>query len=278
VAIAWLPGGLQFVGLTLLVLAFAAPGVTHRNVVVRSDGLDIVLAIDTSGSMEADDYATGQRSVTRLEVAKGVVADFIEDRPHDRIGVVVFGEEAFTHVPLTLDHTTLLRVLDQVDIGVAGARGTAIGSAVAVSAKQLKDLESEEKLVILLTDGQSNAGRLKPIEAARAAGAVGVKVYTVGVGSGARRSVFGQLLGGGGGLDEVTLQAIADETDGQFFKASDARTLSEIYDTIDELEPSPAEVEETVEREEWYRRALLPGTLLLILLLILQSTLLRRWP
>ncbi len=273
-ALAWVPGVLQVLALVLIVVALARPRVTRRDVMVESEGLDIILAVDTSGSMRADDFSMGLQPVNRLQVAKGVMGEFIEGRPHDRIGVVVFGEEAFTHVPLTLDHTTLLDIMDQVELGVAGAQGTAIGSAIAVSAKRLKDLEAPSRLVILLTDGRNNAGRIGPMEAAQAAAALGIKVYTIGVGV-QQRSLFGML---GDGLDEEGLTRIAEVTGGRYFRATDTNSLKAIYDTIDELEPSPAEVIQLVDHEERFRVFLVPGVLLLGLQLLLSGTWLRRGP
>ena len=132
---------------------------------------------------------------SRLEVAKGVVSAFVEGRPNDRIGVVVFGEEAFTHVPLTLDHETLNNVLSQVQLGVAGAQGTAIGSAIAVGARRLKQIENPSRIMVLLTDGQNNQGELQPLDAADAAAVLGIRIYTVGIGSsgGGRGGFFGFL-------------------------------------------------------------------------------------
>jgi Ca-activated chloride channel family protein len=249
----------------------------ERRIMRSHDGLDILLAIDTSCSMEATDLAAGRTAVSRLEVAKGVVAEFVDERPDDRIGVVVFGEEAFTHVPLTLDHDTLKDVLEQVQIGVAGARGTAIGTAIAVSAKRLKQVENPERIVILLTDGQNNAGKYSPLEAADAAAALGIRIYTIGVGG--RPSGLDRLFTlGSDGLDERTLKAIAERTGGAYFRAASMDALRQIYDTINTLETSPAEVEEDVEDHHWYRYALFPGLLALILHLLLRAVGLRGWP
>lgn len=276
-AIAWLPGALLVASLGLLVVAVAGPMEVERRIMRSNDGLDILLAIDTSCSMEATDLSAGGASVSRLEVAKGVVAEFVGQRPDDRIGVVVFGEEAFTHVPLTLDHDSLNDVLQQVQIGVAGARGTAIGTAIAVSAKRLKQVENPERIVILLTDGQNNAGKYSPLEAAEAAGALNIRVYTIGVG-GRPRGMAGVFSIGGDGLDERTLMAIAERTGGAYFRAVSVGDLRKIYDTINELETSPAEVEEDIEDHPWYRYALFPGLLGLMLHLLLRAVGLRRWP
>lgn len=266
-----LPTALGMAGLALVVVALARPQVSHREVIVESEGLDIVLSVDTSGSMKAEDFTRGLTPVNRLQVAKGVIGSFIEGRPHDRIGLVVFGEEGFTQVPLTLDHATLLDMLGQVEIGMAGPQGTAIGTGLAVAARRLQELESDSRLVILLTDGRNNAGRVSPMEAAQAAAALGIKVYTIGVGA-ERIGLVGD------GLDEEGLTRIAEATGGRYFRATDSDSLQRIYETIDELEPSPAEVSEIVEEVELFRRFLAPGLLLLGLQVLLSQTLLRRGP
>lgn len=275
--LAFLPEGVLLGAGILLVVALAGPGETEQRVERTQDGLDILLAIDTSGSMSARDLDGRSGRLSRLAVAKGVVAEFIDQRPNDRIGVVVFGEEAFTHVPLTLDHDTLKDVLEHVQIGSAGPRGTAIGTALAVSSKRLLQIDNPERIVVLLTDGQSNAGEYSPLEAAQLARDLGVRVYTIGVG--ASRSALGQLFGSSGdGLDERTLTAIAETTGGAYFRATSVQGLRRVYETIDELERSPAEVRTAVERIEWYRFVAVPGLLLMALGILLQATVFRRWP
>ncbi len=271
---AGLPLALRMLGLALLVVALARPQRTRTDVLVESEGLDIMLAIDSSGSMAELDMGTGLTPMSRLEAAKMVASQFVEGRPNDRIGVVAFGEEAFTQCPLTIDHTTLHDLIGAMAIGDAGGQGTAVGTAIAVSAKRLKDLEAPSRIAILITDGRSNAGRITPIEAAQAAGAVGVRLYTIGVGAG-RRSM---LLPFGNGPDEEQLTAVATATGGQYFRASDARALAEVFTAIDQLEPSPAEVRQLIEHEERFRVALVPGVWLLIADLMLAATVLRRGP
>lgn len=273
---AWLPGLLELVGLTLLVLALARPQTTETDTVVDSEGLDIMLAIDTSGSMRESDLRYGGVTSDRLSVSKAVVEEFIEGRPHDRIGVVTFGEQAFTLAPLTLDHGTLTQLLSGVQIGIAGAQGTAIGTALAVSAKRLKDLDAPDRVIILLTDGRNNAGRVAPLEAAEAAAALGIRIYAVGVGE--RAGGIRQLLIRGEGIDEQGLSALAETTGGKFFHATSGATLRDIYATIDELEPSPAEVRQLVDRQERFRWFAVPGLCLLSLQLWLGGTWMRRGP
>lgn len=273
-ALAGAPDLLRLVGLVLLVVALARPRLTHRDVVTESQGLDILIALDTSGSMRQADMPTGTGLASRIDVAKGVAAEFVEGRPHDRVGLVVFGEEAFTYVPLTLDHDTLVEVLETVQIGMAGSRGTAVGTALAVSAKRMKKLEAPERIVILITDGRSNAGRLSPIEAAQAAAALGMRVYTIGVG--AAPGALDVLMGDG--VDEPMMKEVAEATGGQYFRATSMRGLQAVYSRIDELEKSPAKVKEFVEHEELYRRVLVPGAASLVFGILLGSTVFRRAP
>ena len=277
--LARLPEVLGLLGVVLLIVSMARPQLTQRERIVQSEGIDIVLALDTSGSMDAQDFEYRGRRLSRLELAKAVVGDFVEAREHDRISLVVFGEEAFTQVPLTLDHDGLLRCLDLVQIGMAGENATAIGQAIAVSTSRLDELENPTKIVILLTDGQDNAkGTMKPLLAAEAAAALDVRVYTIGVGSTSGGGVLGMFTRRNNAIDEGTLQAVADTTGGKYFRATNSKGLEEIYATIDALERSTAEVKEYVHREELYRWTLLPGLLLLALRLLLDATLFRRLP
>jgi Ca-activated chloride channel family protein len=273
-SLAWVPRPLLALGLTLCIVALARPQLTHKTVVTKSEGIDIMLALDTSRSMMEPDFTVGGRRASRLDVAKTVVASFIASREHDRVGLVVFGEEAFTQVPLTLDHQGLSRFLRQVSIGMAGEKRTAIGDAIAVASRRMAELEAPSKVVILLTDGQSNAGVLEPAEAAEAAAALGVKVYTIGVGPEASRGRRSR----GGELDEATLEHIAEITEARYFRATDEDTLRLVYETIDALEPSTAEVREITHHEERYHRWLLWGLALLALSVLLDATLFRRIP
>lgn len=277
-AVAGLPTLLQSLGLALLVVALSRPQHVDRQRVVEREGIDILLVLDTSGSMEATDYSIGGRPASRLAAAKEVIADFVEGRPDDRIGLVVFGETAFTQVPLTTDHRAMGHFLRLVDLGMAGQRATAIGDAIAVASKRMKELDAPSKVVILLTDGQSNAGQIGPLDAAQAAHALGIKVYTIGMGAaGGRRGLFG-LMGGRSDLDEDTLKEIARVTDAQYFRADDTKTLAQVYETIDSLETSTAEVEEFVHRDERYHGVLAVGLALILLQQLLAQTWLRRLP
>ena len=275
-----LPTLLQMLGLVCLVVALARPWKVDRERVVEREGIDILLVLDTSGSMEATDYTINGREATRLAAAKEVIARFVEGRPDDRIGLVVFGEEAFTQVPLTSDQRAMGLFLTQVDIGMAGQRATAIGDAIAVAGKRLKDLDAPSKVAILLTDGRSNAGQVDPLIAAEAARALGIKIYTIGIGgTGGGGGLLGMLGGGrSSDLDEATLKAIAETTEARYFRADDTKTLEKVYATIDELEKSTAEVSEFVHQEERYAPWLMAGLVMLVLQQLLGQTWLRRLP
>ena len=167
--------------LLFFIIAFARPQEGRKKTEILSQGVDIVLAIDTSGSMQALDFKKNENQVTRLSVVKDVVAEFVKHREMDRIGMVVFGANAFTQCPLTLDQSILLSFLDKLKIGMAGD-ATAIGSAIGISARRLKDLKSKSKIIILLTDGRNNSGTIPPLQAAEIAKTLGIRIYTIGVG------------------------------------------------------------------------------------------------
>lgn len=280
VALAWLPRALLSVGLALLAVGLARPQLVDRERVVESVGLDILLVVDTSGSMEQADYVLSGQRVDRLTAAKDVMAQFVEGRPDDRIGLVVFGEEAFTQVPLTLDHDALTRFLDMVVIGMAGERSTAVGDALGIALKRLKELDAPSKIVILLTDGRNNAGQIQPLQAAEAAAALGVRVYTIGVGGdgGGGGGLFGLFAAGRSDLDERTLQNVARITGGQYFRASNMSSLEQVYARINELETSKADVREFVHREERFVTFVSIGLALIALSAVLGETVLRRLP
>ena len=272
---------LASLALTALTVALARPQMVERERVIEREGIDIQIVLDTSGSMEAEDFVIGGRAASRLAVSKAVIAQFVEGRPDDRVGLVIFGEEAFTQVPLTLDHQALTGMLQQVDIGMAGSRSTAIGDAIAVAGKRLKELEAESRVMILLTDGHNNAGKVDPIVASKAADTLGVRIYTIGVGSkdgGGRGGLLGLFRTRRSDLDEPTLRKIAEQTDARYFRASDTRALQEVYATIDALEKTTAEARVYVNRDERFQPAALLGLALLLLSTLLGETWLRRLP
>lgn len=248
-----LPMMARCLGIALLVFAMARPQGEQERGQKTTEGLDIVLVIDTSRSMEARDFVIGNERPTRLTVIKKVISEFIDNRPDDRLGMVVFGTEAFTQAPLTLDHTILQKFLERIQIGMVGD-ATAIGDGLATAVNRLKDLEAKSRVVVLLTDGSNTAGRVDPLAAGQAAKALGVRVYTVGVGSeGAVPVVVGnQVQTQKADIDEDLLRKISTETGGQYFRATDTETLVKIYQTIDQLEKSKVRVDSFERREERY--------------------------
>jgi Ca-activated chloride channel homolog len=278
-----LPLLLRLAAVSLLIIALAHPQAGRKQTEVLSEGVDIILTIDTSGSMQAMDFMIDGQEATRLDAVKAVVSDFIQRRPGDRLGMVVFGQEAFTQAPLTLDHDLLQTLLKDLTIGMAGD-ATAIGSAIGVSVNRLKDLKAKAKIVVLLTDGQNNAGDLAPAQAAEAAAAFGVKIYTIGVGSEGPApflidTPFGkQTVYQEADLDEPTLRKIAEITHARYFRAKDTGSLSQIYGEIDRLEKSEAKVKEYMEYEERFHWFLIPGLLLLLAEIVLTRTWLRKIP
>lgn len=270
---------LRSLALVCLIIALARPQSGRQITEVTSEGVDILLAIDTSGSMQALDFTWQGERENRLAVVKRVVTNFIEARPYDRIGLVVFGEEAFTQSPLTLDHQLLDEFVDAMEIGMAG-EATAIGSAIAVSTQRLKELKAEEKILILLTDGQSNAGPLTPNQAAEAAAHYGIKIYTIGAGTQGKapfevegffgkRTIYREV-----DLDEPTLRQVAKVTGGRYFRATDTDELQKIYQVIDELEKTEVQVKNYDLYDELYRPWLAIALLCLLLERLLQLT---RW-
>ena len=278
-----LPLILRILSVMLLILALARPQEGHKSQEILSVGVDIMLALDTSGSMQALDFIKNEKRDTRLAMVKDVVSKFIENRPNDRIGMVVFGSEAYTQCPLTLDQGILQSFLSKLDIGMAGD-STAIGSAVGIAVKRLKDLESDSKVIILLTDGRNNAGSLPPVQAAQTAKAFGIKIHTIGVGTHGKapflvNSIFGQrYVYQEVDIDENTLNEISKLTEGQYFRATDLESLKSIYKQIDQMEKSEVKVLDHSEYTELFHYFLIPGILLLLTEIILSNSILRRIP
>ena len=269
--------------LILLVIAAARPQLYNVSRDIRSPGVDIMLCLDTSGSMQAMDFQLDDKPVTRLTAVKKVVNDFIKKRETDRIGLVVFGYEAFTQLPLTMDKGLLLGLVDKMETGMAGDR-TAIGSAIAISGKRLKDLKAKSKILILLTDGRNNAGSITPEQAADAVRALGIKIYTIGVGGTGPapfkvKTFFGtRIIHQEVDLDENTLRKVAKIGGGRYFRAADSEELSEVYDIIDKQEKTEVKVKEFFHFRELYFYFLIPGLILLGLEIISRATFLRIIP
>lgn len=274
---------LRILALSLLLFSLARPQSGKKYSEIESHGVDIMLAIDTSGSMQALDFKWDGKPVNRLEVIKRVASDFIRSRPSDRIGLVVFGEEAYTQCPLTLDHGVLIDFLKDLTIGMAGD-ATAIGSGIGTSINRMKDLKSKSKIIVLLTDGSNNAGQVPPIKAAELALQFGIKVYTIGVGTKGqapylvdtpfgKRYIYQEV-----DIDEETLNEIASTTKAHYYRATDTNSLKNIYAEIDHLEKVEIKVKEYTEYEELFYALALPALFLVVLELVLGHTLLRKIP
>lgn len=277
---------LRLATVALLVLAMARPQTERREAQVTSHGIDILLVLDTSGSMQALDLDAGKplnARRNRLEVAKDVVEAFIAKREHDQLGLVVFGAEAFTQCPLTLDHGVVMKLLEGVEIGVAGDQ-TAIGSALATAVKRLKASPAKSKVVILLTDGRNNAGAVAPLVAARIAKTYGVKLYTIAAGARGRAPFLVDTLLGkqvvyeNVEIDEDMLRQMAEATGGAYFRAEDANALTSIYDQIDGLEKTEIVTHSHVEHVDRYPWFVATALGLLVLEVVALGTRLRKLP
>jgi len=272
---------LRMLALICLILAFARPRLENQHQKVFADGIDIVLAIDLSGSMLAEDF----EPQNRINAAKTVAKDFIDKRVSDRIGLVVFSGKSFTQCPLTLDYNLLRRLIDELEAGNIEEEGTAIGTAIATSTNRLRDSNAKSKVIVLLTDGQNNAGEIEPVTAAELAAALGIKIYTVGAGTRgyARYPIQDRLFGKRYvqikvDVDDSTLTKIADITKGKYFRATDLESLKETYSEIDELEKTKVEVEVYSEFQEEYAAFLLPALILLGFEVLLAHTRFRKVP
>jgi Ca-activated chloride channel family protein len=272
--------------LALLAFALARPQLVEKEEEIKTEGIDIMLALDVSGSMQAEDF----KPRNRLHVAKNVVSEFLDLIRNDRVGLVVFAGQAFTQCPLTLDYDVLRTLLARVEIGMI-EDGTAIGTALANSVNRLKDSAAESKVVILLTDGENNAGKIDPATAAKVAEALGVRVYTIGVGKkgGAPipvdHPVYGKIYARNADgslvltkIDEESLTEIAETSGGQYFRATDAEALRKIYAQILELERTKFQVKQFEKAHEYFRWAAFPAVVLLLLELGLAHTRLRVLP
>ena len=264
---------LRFLALALVIVAAARPQVGNAQEVIRGEGVDIAIALDISGSMGQTDFVPH-----RLEAAKEIIAGFIEERQHDRIGLVVFSQEAFIQSPPTLDHSVLLRLLSDVHLAdqLGIEDGTAMGSGMATAANMLKDSTSESKLVTLITDGVNNAGQLDPITVATAAEALDIQLYTIGVGRNDQAGSAGVAVESP--LDEETLRQIADITNAKFYRATDTEGLRDIYAEINALEKSEVEVLVFTRYQEVMAWFLIPALALLLVEIVLSRTVFRKMP
>lgn len=271
---------LRMLVLALIVVGIARPQTGRSEYTTHTEGVDIMLVLDSSGSMQAQDF----KPKNRLHVAKEVVKEFVSRREHDRIGLVVFAAQALTQCPLTHDYPILAELVDQVDIGML-EDGTAIGVALATACNRLKNSTAKSKVVVLLTDGQNNSGSIDPTTAAKVAASLGIRVYTVGVGTKGRAPVpvddpvFGtRMVSVQVDLDEETLTKIAELTDGKYFRATDREELFKIYERIDELEKTKIESETYVTYTDRFKWFVLPALGLFVIEMALAQTVLRELP
>ena len=267
---------LRLMAVALVVAAAARPQAADAREVVRGEGVDIAIALDISGSMGETDFVPH-----RLGAAKQIIADFIDDRQYDRIGLVVFAEEAFIQSPPTLDHGVLHRLLNDVHLAdeMRIEDGTAMGSGMATAANMLKDSSAESKLVTLITDGVNNAGEIDPITVATAAESLGIKLYTIGVGTSEplASSSLGEVSQESP-LDEEMLQEIADITNARFYRATDTEGLRNIYAEINALEKSEVEILLFARYRELLGWLLVPALTLLAMDFVLSYTIFRKVP
>lgn len=269
---------LFYLALVLMILSLARPQHGTRQLEVGDSGINIILAVDISESMAALDFKLQRNTINRLEAVKVVVNDFIAQRKGDRIGLVVFGSQAYTQLPLTRDYGTIASILTRLEIGAAG-RATAMGDAIGISLKRLEDVQSRSNVIIMLTDGRSNSGEFAPRTTAEIAKQKGVKVYTVGVGGKGRAPflvndpIFGQRYRYQSvDLDEATLKAVAAITGGLYFNAKDLEGLKKIYATIDAMEKTEVKIKTFDEYKELYLYFLLPAFIFLGLWVVLKNT------
>ncbi len=276
--------GLLLLSLALFIVALARPRQGQAMSQVQASGIDVMLALDVSRSMLAEDFTIGKEQANRLAAVKQLTQKFIENRPNDRIGIVAFAGKPYLVSPLTLDHDWLFENLDRIRIGLV-EDGTAIGSAIASAANRLKEKEAKSKIIVLLTDGDNNAGKIMPNTAAEAAKALGIKIYTICAGSQGYAPIPVQDMFGRTvyqnikvEVDEATLKNIASIANGQFYRATDSKSLQQIFSQIDKLEKSTVELDRYTQYRDlfvWFAAA---GAAVLVLQSLLGLTLLRRVP
>ena len=275
---------LRLVTGAFLIVGLARPQLGQGNTEIQASGVDLILAVDVSGSMQALDFTLNDKPASRLKVVKSVVSKFIEARPNDRIGLVSFAGAPYLVSPLTLDHDWLKQNLDRLQLGLV-EDGTAIGSAIATSVNRLRDQPGKSKVIVLLTDGMNNAGKVSPATAAEAAKAYGVKVYTIAAGTRGEapilvKDAFGnqQVVMTKVDVDEDVLRKIADETGGKFFRATDTSSLQKIYAAIDRMVKTTHTAKQFEHYRELFAWAAIPGLAVLGLSLGLEQTRFRQLP
>lgn len=284
---------LRWLVLALLIIALAQPRLTKSETKISASGVDIAVVIDMSFSMADEDFELRGQPADRLTMAREVLKKFIDKRPNDRIGLVAFATEAFIAAPLTLDHDFVLQNLDRLQLGTIDGGSTAIGSGLSTAINRLRELKSKSKIVILMTDGRNNAGKVAPRTVAEAAKALGVKIDTIGVGKRGesrrpRMDRRGRPLVDFLGrkvydpdpedLDEDVLQEIANMTGGKYYRADNSQRFQAIYAEIDKLEKTEAEVKKFAHHDELFAWLISPGLGVLLLEILLRHTLWRRLP
>jgi len=275
---------LRCITVVLLVIALARPQKGRQETKIITEGIDIILAVDVSGSMMAEDFQIGGEHRNRLYVVKEVVRDFIKGRQNDRIGIVTFAGRPYTLCPLILDYGWLIQQLDRAEIGMI-EDGTAIGSAIATSANRMRASTAKSRIIILLTDGLNNAGQIDPITAADAARALNVRIYTIGAGTKGLapfpvKDFFGNKVYRQVRIeiDDDSLKQIAQKTEGMYFRATDTDSLRRIYEEIDRMEKTEMETTEYLEYKEFYPYFLISAIIGFAIEIGLANTRLRRLP
>lgn len=264
--------GLLLLSWTLLIVALMQPENVNKFHQVKNKGYDLMLAVDISASMQALDFSTQDKVISRLDVTKEVVSNFIKGRQGDRLGLILFGQNAYLHMPLTLDTTSVSHMLNDTISGMAG-NATAIGDAIGLGVRTLRERPSGSRVLILLTDGEDNASNIPPLEATKLAKQYNIRIYTIGIG---KKGLvpFPNRLGGYGmvevPMDEELLKEIAKETGGQYFSASNKKMLASIYAKINELEMSEANETLFLIREPLYQYPLSLSLFILLALTLLQ--------
>jgi Ca-activated chloride channel family protein len=283
---------LRWLALGIFIFALAQPQLTNSQMQVKASGIDIAVAVDLSGSMASLDFEVGSHRVSRIEMAKSVLKGFIDKRPGDNIGLIAFATDAYIVTPLTLDHSFVMQNLDRFIINpynprnnlIDGSR-TAIGSGLSTAINRLRDRKAKSKIVILMTDGQNNSGKVAPLVVAEAAKSLGIKVYTIGVGMRGEApmpvvDIFGRATTQpmAVDIDEDTLTKIADMTGGKYYRADNAERFQQIYAEIDKLEKSEAVMKKYTEYKDLFGWYILAGLTVLLVEQVLKHTIMRRLP
>ena len=267
---------LRWFALAALIVALAQPRWPKSTTQVKASGIDIVVALDLSGSMKTPDYIVAGQGVSRFDIAKSNLKKFVAERPDDRIGLIVFAAQAFIAAPMTLDHDYLLDNIDRLEIGTINSDATAIGDGITTALNRLRNIKAKSKIIVLMTDGANNSGRIDPLTAADAAQALGVKIYAIGLGN--KEFIEEHNFPQGFLPDEDMLTQIAQKTGGQFYRGDSSERLQKIYDAIDKMEKTEAVVSKYTEYRELFPWFLCGGAGLWLLEILLAQTIFRRLP